>query len=53
MVTTDCDPSMLRNMHLRTASSLEEALKQASALVGADARIAVIPDGVSVIAKKI
>ena len=52
VVTTDCDPSMLRNMHLRTASSLEEALKQASALVGADARIAVIPDGVSVIAKK-
>ena len=53
VVTTDCDHSMLRKMHLRTASSLDEALKQAYALVGADARVAVIPDGVSVIAKKL
>ena len=53
MVTTDCDHRMLRDMHLRTASSLGEALEQAYALVGADASVAVIPDGVSVIAKKL
>ncbi len=52
MVTTDCDHRMLRDMHLRTAVSLGEALEQAYALVGADASVAVIPDGVSVIAKK-
>ena len=53
MVTTDCDHRMLRDMHLRTASSLGEALEQAYALVGANASVAVIPDGVSVIAKKL
>lgn len=53
VVTDDCDHQMLRDMHLHAASTLGEALNQAYALVGADASVAVIPDGVSVIAKKI
>lgn len=52
VVTRDCDHKMLEAMHLNTASSLEEALKKAFSLVGADASVAVIPDGVSVIAGK-
>ena len=52
VVTTDCDHGMLNEMHLRTASSLPEAIEMASAIAGADSRIAVIPDGVSVIAEK-
>jgi len=51
LVTRDCDHAMLRAMHLRTASSLPEALELADAALGRDARIAVIPDGVSVIAE--
>lgn len=50
VVTRDCDHAMLQAMHLKTARSLDEALAQATALTGRDARIAVIPDGVSVIA---
>ena len=39
-------------MHLDTASTLDEALRKAFSLVGANASVAVIPDGVSVIAEK-
>jgi nickel-dependent lactate racemase len=53
VVTRDCDHAMLGSMHLRAASTLEEALRQADAAVGSHSRIAVIPDGVSVIAEKI
>jgi nickel-dependent lactate racemase len=52
LVTKDCDHGMLRSMHLKTAATLAEALAQADALVGSAARIAVIPDGVSVIAER-
>lgn len=52
MVTTDCDHAMLNAMHLKTASSLTEALEMATAIVGPTSRIAVIPDGVSVISEK-
>lgn len=51
VVTRDCDRSMLRAMHLRTAETLEEALAQADSIVGPEAKIAVIPDGVSVISE--
>ena len=51
LVTRDCDHAMLQAMHLETASSLPEALARADEIVGADARIAVIPDGVSVISE--
>lgn len=52
MVTTDCSHDMLNKMHLRTASSLQEALDAAFTIMGKDASVAVIPDGVSVIAQK-
>ena len=51
LVTRDCDHAMLQAMHLHTASSLPEALARADEIAGATARIAVIPDGVSVIAE--
>ena len=50
MVTTDCSHEMLNKMHLRTASTLPEALEAAFGIMGSDASVAVIPDGVSVIA---
>ena len=52
MVTRDCDHRMLQNMHLQTASSINEALEKAFAITGKEAKVAVIPDGVSVIAAK-
>ncbi len=51
MVTTDCDHAMLEAMHLKTASTIEEALEMAGEIVGKEAKVAVIPDGVSVIAE--
>lgn len=51
LVSRDCDHAMLRAMHLQTASTLQEALARADVIAGAGARIAVIPDGVSVIAE--
>lgn len=53
IVTSDCDHGMLREMHLEAASSLKEALDMAIGYVGDGAKVAVIPDGVSVIARKI
>lgn len=54
LVTRDCPHKMLEEMHLYTASDLEEALSLAFTLspAGEKSRIAVIPDGVSVIAEK-
>lgn len=49
LVTDMCDPEMIRAMHIRHASTFAEALKEAFALKGAEATVAVIPDGVSVI----
>ena len=49
MVTTDCDHALLQSMHLQTASTIGEALKKAFAITGKAAKVAVIPDGVSVI----
>ncbi|HPY89653.1 MAG TPA: nickel-dependent lactate racemase [Lentisphaeria bacterium] len=51
LVSQDCDPDMVRRMHLQPASSAEEALGMAFARQGRDARVAVIPDGVAVIAE--
>lgn len=50
MVTTHCSHELLRSMGLKAASSVEEALETAYSLVGKDARVTAIPDGVSVIA---
>ncbi|MBQ9366633.1 MAG: nickel-dependent lactate racemase [Victivallales bacterium] len=52
VVTTHFSHDMIRAMHLTPASTLDEALAIARGIVGAQARIAVIPDGVSVICSR-
>ena len=49
VVTGDCDLSLIREMKIPAVSSVGEALEIAFDTVGADGRIAVVPDGVSVI----
>ena len=49
VVTRDCDHAMLRSMGLGAASTLEDGIAQACAAAGPGARIAAIPDGVSVV----
>lgn len=51
MVTDMCDSNMIKDMHMEHAFTFEEALAKAFELKGADAKVAVIPDGVSVIVK--
>ena len=54
MVTRDCDHAMLNDMHLRTASTLEEALMMADEIVPPKPHnITLLPDGVSVICNAI
>ena len=52
MVTRDCDHAMIKAMKLDVAPSIQEALEMAYQHVGRDAKVAVIPDGVSVVAVK-
>jgi len=52
MVTDMCDPEMIKAMHMEHALTIEEAIETALKIKGANAKIAVIPDGVSVIVKK-
>ena len=49
LVTDLCEASTIKAMHLGHASTFDQALSQAFSAHGKDARIAVIPDGVSVI----
>lgn len=51
MVTDECDPTMIKNMHMKHAYNFEEALNMAYEIKGKDAKVVVIPDGVSVIVK--
>lgn len=51
MVTDQCDHAMIKNMKMKVAKTLPEALHMAEEIVGKDARITVVPDGVSVIVK--
>ena len=51
LVTDMCDSEMIEAMHMKHAYTLEEALDMALEIQGDDAKIAVIPDGVSVIVK--
>lgn len=51
LVTDMCDAEMIKNMHMEHAYSFKEALKRAYELKGKDAKVAVIPDGVSVIVR--
>lgn len=52
IVTNDLEHSILKEMHFRCASSIEEAVAEADRLLGYEGKIAVIPDGVSVIVRK-
>lgn len=52
LATSDCDRTMLEEMHLDSAPTLQEALEKAFQLKGRQAKVAVIPDGVSVVACK-
>ena len=49
LVTDQCPATLITDMHMRHATTLEQALRMAEALVGAPSKITVIPDGVSVI----
>ncbi|WP_455541838.1 nickel-dependent lactate racemase [Intestinibacter sp.] len=51
MVTDQCEPQMIKNMHMKHAYNFDEALKMAYEIKGNDAKVVVIPDGVSVIVK--
>ncbi len=51
LVSKHCDPEMIKAMHIRHAFTLEEAMEKAEAIVGADSKITVIPDGIAVIVK--
>jgi len=52
IVTDQCDHRLIESMHMRAAGSLDEAMIMAEELVGKEAKITVIPDGVSVIVKE-
>ena len=51
IVTDKCDPSIITNMHIMHAYTLEEALEKAYALTSKEEQITIIPDGISVILK--
>ncbi|WP_186429307.1 nickel-dependent lactate racemase [Clostridium sp. BSD9I1] len=51
MVTDMCDPEMIKSMHMQHAFTFEEALKKAYEIKGRNAKVVVIPDGVSVIVR--
>jgi len=44
-----CDHQMLKDMHMTPVNTIEEALKLAFEMKGADAKVAVIPDGLGVV----
>jgi nickel-dependent lactate racemase len=49
IVSNQCDQTLIENMYFKSARSLAEAMTMAEAVVGKDATVTVIPDGVSVI----
>lgn len=51
MVTDMCSPDMIKAMHMKHAYTIKEALEMAYKIKGIDAKVAVIPDGVSVIVR--
>lgn len=51
LVTDMCDPEMIKKMHMQHAATFEEALARALEIKGTNAKISVIPDGVSVVVK--
>lgn len=51
IVTDQCDHKMIQDMHMKVVNTLPEAMKLAEEIVGKDATITAVPDGVSVIVK--
>ncbi|RBP46972.1 nickel-dependent lactate racemase [Garciella nitratireducens] len=51
-VTDQCNPQIIKDMHMNHANTLQEALSMAKKKKGENATITVIPDGVSVIVQK-
>lgn len=51
IVTDQCDKEMIEAMHIRHATTFEEALQKAFEIKGENATVTAIPDGVSVIVK--
>ncbi|AYD40371.1 nickel-dependent lactate racemase [Clostridium fermenticellae] len=49
MVTDMCDPKIIEAIHMKHAFTISEALDMAYKITGRDAKVVVIPDGVSVI----
>jgi len=49
LVTDLCDHDMIRAMHMTPASTVDEAIAIARDLKGADAKFAIIPDGLGVV----
>lgn len=49
MVTDGCHHGMIRSMHMEAAETVADALEMAYGILGRSARVAIIPDGVSVI----
>jgi lactate racemase len=49
IMVTDAPRGMVESMHMKWASTIEEAIKMAEEIVGEKEKITVIPDGISVI----
>ena len=49
IVSDQCDQALIENMYFMAARTLPEAMTKAEGIVGAQAKVTVIPDGVSVI----
>ncbi|RMC95843.1 nickel-dependent lactate racemase [Clostridium autoethanogenum] len=49
VVTDMCDPKIIKSMHMQQADTFEEALESAYGIMGKDAKVVVIPDGLGVI----
>ena len=49
-MTTHLDPALVKKANMIPAASLDEALELAYGIKGREAKIVVIPDGVSVLA---
>jgi nickel-dependent lactate racemase len=52
MVTDKCGPELINDLFMLHANSLDEALNKAYNLSGRNARVTVIPDGVSVVVEQ-
>ena len=52
MVTDKCRPELINDFFMLHANNLDEALNKAYGLLGHEAKITVIPDGVSIVAEQ-